>query len=267
MAITRRQPVPAASNDWPDAPMSDGPAPRGHNRPPIEEVVKAEFRDALLSERPDFLDRVDQFIAAVDRAQVTDDDTLGRAGDLDKMLRAADAHVVDVHKTVKQPYLDGGRAVDAEKKAITDRIASARFTLKDGMNAFVAQREAARRAEEARRAAEERRMAEEARAAEVARQEAEGVNDPEAIAAIEVAPLAAAVTQRAEPVRSDAGATVSTRQVWNSQVENFAQAFKAVKDDPKVQEAISAAVARLVKAGKREIAGVKIWPTQQAVAR
>jgi len=262
VAITRRQLAAAESEATPPS-----AAPLGHNKPPIEEVVKAEFRDALLADRPDFLDRVDQFIAVVSRAEVTDDDTLGRAGDLDKMLRAADAHVVEVHKAVKQPYLDGGRAVDAEKKSITDRIASARFTLKDGMNAFVAQREARRRAEEAARAAEERRLAEEARAAEMARQEAEGVNDPEAIAAIEVAPLAAAVSQRAEPVRSDGGSTVSTRQVWNSQVENFTQAFKAVKDDPKVQEAISAAVARLVKAGKREITGVKIWPTQQAVAR
>lgn len=262
MAITRRQAV--AVNDENPAPSV---ATLGHNKPPIEEVVRAEFRDALLADRPDFLDRVEQFIAAVDRAHVTDDDTLGRAGDLDKMLRAADAHVVEVHKAVKQPYLDGGRAADAERKAITDRIAGARFTLKDGMNAFVAQREAERRAREAARAVEERRLAEEARAAELARQEAEGVNDPKAIAAIEVAPLAAAVTQRAEPVRSDGGSTVSTRQVWNSQVENFTHAFKAVKDDPKVQEAISAAVARLVKAGKREIVGVKIWPTQQAVAR
>jgi hypothetical protein len=81
------------------------------------------------------------------------------------------------------------------------------------------------------------------------------------------AALAPAAGKGAEPVRSDAGSTVSTREVWNSEVQDFAKAFKSVKSNPKVQEAISAAVAGLVRAGQREIAGVRIWPTQQAVAR
>jgi hypothetical protein len=34
-----------------------------------------------------------------------------------------------------------------------------------------------------------------------------------------------------------------------------------------VREAIDKAVAALVRAGKREIKGVKIWPTAQAVSR
>ena len=37
-----------------------------------------------------------------------------------------------------------------------------------------------------------------------------------------------------------------------------------MKDDPKVREAIDAAVKRLVKAGKRELVGVRIWPVAKA---
>lgn len=81
------------------------------------------------------------------------------------------------------------------------------------------------------------------------------------------AALAAAPVGKAEPVRSDTGSTISGRTVWQSQVEDYAKAMKAVKSDPKVREAIDAAVQRLVKAGQREIPGTRIWSTTQAVAR
>ena len=38
----------------------------------------------------------------------------------------------------------------------------------------------------------------------------------------------------------------------------------AVSDNPKVREAIDKAVAGLVRAGKREIEGVRIWPVAKA---
>lgn len=260
MPIAEKKPVEVAEAEA-------APVNRHHNEPPLEERIAMEFRDALLEERPQFIARLDDFITAVDRAEVTDDETLGKAGDLDKMLRAAEQHVNEVHEKVKRPYLDAGRAADAEKKGFIGRISNGRFKLRDMMNGYMAKREAERRAEEARIAAEQRKAAEEAAAAERARQEALGVNDPEAVAAIEAVALAPAETRRAEPVRSDAGSTVSARTVWNSDVEDFAKAFKAVKGDEKVQQAIRDAVQRLVRAGQREIPGTRIWSTQQAVAR
>lgn len=264
----------------------------GANMPPVEEQIAAEFRDALLSDRPDFIVRMEGALGAIDRVPETieDEETLGRAGDLDKILRACDAHVTETHRAVKEPHLARGRACDAEKNKLIARISDARFVLRDRMNGFMAKREAERRAEEARRAAEARAAAEaaaraerEAREAEeaAARAVADAANaeqraDAEARAAaaaqeaerkIAEAALAAAPVARAEPVRSDAGSTVSGRKVWQSEVTDYQLAFMAVEDNPKVREAIDKAIAGLVKAGKRSIDGVKVWEAISAVAR
>jgi len=243
-------------SDFGENPASNPRAVLGGNEPPLEDRIQMEFRDALIGERPDFIQRMEDSIAAVDRAEVNDDDTLGRAGTLANILRACENHISEVHVAVKKPYLDGGRICDAEKRRLTDPVTSARATLSNKMNAFLAEREAQRRAEERRLAEEQARQAAEAAAAI-----AEGAA-PE-----DVAPMAAAVAKKAEPVRSDEGAIVSTRTVWNSQVEDYTKAFKAVKSDPKVREAIDAAIARLVRAGQRDIAGVKIWDTVAATTR
>lgn len=262
----------------------------GANEPPIEEQIAMEFREALLSERPDFIVRMESAVEAVGRAEVVDDETLGKAGDLAKILRACEAYVAEVHKAVKEPHLARSRACDAEKNALTSKITVARSRLADVMNAFMAKREAERRAEEMRRAAEARAAAEaaaqaerEAREAELAAQRAmaEAANEAEREAAaaraaeaqreaeqrMADAALAAAPVGKAEPVRSDTGSTISGRTVWQSEVEDYVKAMKAVKSDPKVREAIDAAVQRLVKAGQREIPGTRIWSTTQAVAR
>lgn len=278
----------------------EAPASLGHNGPPLEELIAMEFREALLTDRPDFLSRMEAAIAAVDRADVNDDETLGKAGDLDKILRACEAHIDETHKTVKQPYLDRGRAVDAEKKGLTAKLSDARYALRDRMNNFMARREAARRAEEARKAAEQRAAAEAAARADAERERAEqaarkAAEDAERArqagdeAAAEAAreaerqaeaaareaeqrmeqnALAAAVaTPKNEPIRSDAGATVSGRKVWQSQVLDYEIAFIHVSDNPKVREAVEKAIAGLVKAGKRSIEGVRIWEAISAVSR
>lgn len=286
MPIVQEAPQPNLGEN----PASNPRAQIGDNMPPLEERIGMEFREALLSDRPDFITRMETAIAAVDRANVTDEETLGKAGDLEKILRACDGYISDTHKMVKQPYLEGGRAVDAEKNRLTGPVTDARSKLRDGMNAFMAKREAERRAEEARVAAQQRAAQEEAdRAARASREAEEAAQkaardatteeereaarlaaaDAQAKAkeAIAAAPLAAAAPARTEPIRSDAGATVSGKTVWNSEVEDYKKAFAAVSDDDKVREAIDAAVARLVRAGKREIKGVRIWSTVQAVSR
>jgi len=233
---------------WPEtAPLP----PRDHNKPPVEETVAAEFREELLSERPDFLTFVENLIEAGYRAYVDSDETLGRAGEMIKRCRAAENYVDDVHKRVKEPHLKAGRVCDAEKNRLKSQIDEARTRVQKLMNAYTAKKDAEARAERERIAEEQRRAAAEAQAA--------GVE-----AAIAYAP---AEVKRPEPVRSDAGATVSTKTVWNSSVDNYELAFAAVASDAKVREAIDSAVARLVRAGLKEIPGCKIWPTTQAVAR
>ena len=78
------------------------------------------------------------------------------------------------------------------------------------------------------------------------------------------AALAPALAAKAEPLRSDEGATVSGKQDWMSKVEDYEVAFMSVSDDEKVREAIDKAIQRRVKAGTRKIEGVRIWPVAKA---
>lgn len=259
----------------------------GHNRPPLEEIIPVEFRAALLRDHPNFLLKLDQYVAAAGRAFANDDESLGRCGDLVNDLRKFLSHVNATHKEVKEPHLLAGRLVDAEKNRLVDVIDAAKRKVESIGNAYVAERDAKAKAERDRIAAEERAAAERAMAAERARQEAEreaeraalqakSDEDREAAAAraeaasaeaeeaMANAALAAAQSAKPEPVRSDAGATVSGKQEWVCEVEDYSKAFRAVKDDPKVREAIDAAIKRLVRAGKREITGARIWPVAKA---
>lgn len=269
---------------------ASAPVGIGHNKPPLEEIIPQEFRAELLRERPDFLVKFDQLVDAAARAQATDDETLGRCGDLVNAYRALIKHVTETHKAVKEPHLLAGRLVDAEKNALIELVEAAKRKVEGIGNAYVAERDAKRRAEEERIAAEQRAAAARAAAAERERIQAErdaaeaarkATNAEEreeadrraaaaraaAEEAMADAALSAAGPGKAEPVRSDAGAAVSGKQEWQSQVEDYAKAFRAVKDDDRVKEAVDKAIARLVRAGKREIIGVRIWPVAKASFR
>lgn len=273
---------------WPDKPKP-AQAVVGHNKPPVEDEARAAFREALITDRPDFEQKVEDIVAAADRCNVVDDESYGKGGSFIKLVRAATDHVAMAHKVAKDPYLNGGRAVDAEKNALTARLSGAAGKVQVQLNNYAAKKAAEAEAERQRIAAEQRAAADRAAEAERARQQAEAdaaraiaeaANEDEKQAALERAFIAADEAEQAMaaaalapapvasgPIRSDDGATVSTKTVWNSAVDDHAKAFKAVKSDPKVKEAIEAAIARLVRAGQRDIAGCRIWPTQQAVAR
>lgn len=271
---------------WPEA--KPAVASMGHNKPPLEELIPVEFRAKLLEEKPEFLTRFDAAIEAAARAKAEDDESLAKCGDLVNLYRAQIKHITETHKAVKDPYLQGGRLVDAEKNALVERVEDAKRKVEAIGNAYVAKQDAIRKAEQAKREAEEREAAQRAAAAEQAARDAErqaelakkqAATDEEREQALADAEekrraaeeemqraslAAAATTNKSEPVRSDAGASVSGKQEWTSKVEDYTKAFKAVKDDPKVQEAIDAAIKRLVRAGKREIAGCRIWPVAKA---
>lgn len=248
--------------EWPVA--QSAPAPRDHNRPPLEEVIPAEFREALLADHPDFLTLLDRYLGAgdrnsedytpgaVDRAKCASDDDLAACGKVDKALRAAEGHVNAIHKAVKDPYLTGGKLVDAQKNALLSRITAGRFAISDLMNGYAAEKRRKEREEQARLDAERKRLEDLARDNNIA---------PEVMAPPPPAPT------KAEPLRSD-GVTVSTTTEWLCQVEDYPKAFKKVKDDAKVREAIDTAIKRIVKATKgAPIPGVRIWEGVKAQAR
>lgn len=284
--------------EWPK--QAEPIADRHHNKPPLEEIIPAEFREALLAERPDFMSKLDEILGkenpdrekasdygAVSRVRVTNDDELARAGTLAKIIRAAISHVDATHKAVKQPYLDGGRLVDAEKNVLIGRLNAGMEKVRTPADAYVAKKEAEAKAERDRVAAEQRAAAQAAADAEAAREKAEreaeeaaanAKSDEERAAADEAAREAAAKAEQAmaaaslapaaptksEPVRSDEGATVSGKKEWKSEVTDYELAFIHVADDEKVREAIDKAIARRVKAGTRTLEGVRIWPVAKA---
>lgn len=287
MAIVHKKPVFPDVPEWPEAKAEPSPAHIGHNKPPLEEIIPEEFRAELLRHRPDFLTRLDQSVDAADRAEAVDDESLGRCGDLVKLYRTIIQHVEETHKAVKQPYLDSGRLVDAEKNSLLTKVSAAKQKVESIGNAFVAKRKREIEAENARIAAIQRAAAERAAAADRAREQAEqkaeraaaaATNDAERKAAADMAEAAAQAAKesmsdaalapsaptKVEPVRSDSGATVSSKQEHKSEVIDYTLAFIAVEDNAKVREAIDKAVAGLVRAGKRKIEGVRIWPVAKA---
>lgn len=272
---------------WPEQRSQAAPPPAGHNRPPLDELIPQEFREALLADKPEFLKKLDDLVDAAERAKADDDETLGRCGDLVKSYRAIIAHVEATHKAVKAPYLEGGRLVDAERKAMLAPVEAAKAKVEAIGNAYVAKREAEAKAERARIEAEQRAAAEAAARAERERIEAEqaaarAAADAESEEEREAAASAAAeAARRAEEaqraaalapaapaertlIHSDAGATVGGKQEWLCEVEDYTKAMRHVRSDPKVKEAIDAAIKRLVRAGQRELTGVRIWPVAKA---
>ena len=251
---------------WPEAAPANPRVAIGHNEPPLEERIAAEFREALLGERADIMTKLDQLLGKVDpdpekpedlgsvhRAKCVDETTLGQCGTLVKALRAAEQLVEGVHVAVKRPYLEAGRAVDAEKNALMTRIGVGKTLVQHLMNKYADDQLQEQRKREADALAERQKL--EALAKE---HNLEAALPP-------VAPEPA----RPAPIRSDGGATVSFGVDHVSTVEDYAKAFKKVKDNAKVREAIDAAIQKLVKdaKGKIEIPGVRIVERAKTSAR
>jgi len=253
---------------WPEqnAPEENPRAVIGGNEPPLEERIGAEFREALLGERADFMVLLDQLLGKVNpdlekpedlgsvhRARCDSEENLGKCGELVKRLRACETLVTSVHVAVKKPYLDAGRLVDGEKNALIGRISDGKAKVQQLMDGYAAEQLKAKREREAEEAANREKLEALARA-----------NNLEAALPPPPPPPA-----RTGPVRSDGGATVSFGTEHVSTVTDYAKAFKKVKDDAKVREAIDAAIQRVVKTakGKIEIPGVAITERAKTSAR
>jgi hypothetical protein len=210
MPIAQPKPVFDDVAPWPEKPKP-ALAAVGHNKPPVEDEARAAFREALLADRPDFEQKVEDIVAAADRARVIDDETYARGGSFVKTARAAIAHVGAAHTAAKAPYLAGGRVVDAQKNELVFRIEQARDKVQQQLNAYAAQKEAEARAERERIAAEQRAAAEAAMKAERERQEAEAAAARAAREAASEEERAAAAERAAEAARQAEAAMAQLR--------------------------------------------------------
>jgi len=246
------------------------PNPRatiGNNEPPMEERIPLDFREALIDLEADFFKVLETYVGVtdaetgehkngqVDIAKCTNDTQLGKCGEVVNTLRKLGQRVEAAHKQVKEPYLLGGRLVDAERRALMSRIEEGGNRVNGLMKTYGDDKREKERLAQLK-ADEDRRKLE-----ELARE-----NGIEA-----VLPPPEPVVAKTEPVRSLGGATVSIGTEWKSQVEDYAKAFKHVSTNAKVREAIDAAIKSMVKATKgnngKPLAGVRVWEDTKVGAR
>jgi hypothetical protein len=239
---------------WPKnatPPAAVGSQP-GHNRPSLDEEARSTFNDTL-DQRNGFRQRIVDLTASADRATATDDDSLGRCGELVKQIRAATKVIEDTHKTTKQPYLDAGRVVDEMKNGLVGPLNAAKTKVEAKQNQYLNEQRQIQ-------AAEARRIREVEEAQQQALADA-AVANPEAVpapVAVKPAPPPPAPVTGVV-ARGDYGAAVSAGTEWKSEVTDFEIAFIEVADNVKVREAISTAIQAMVRAGKHKIDGVRIW--------
>jgi hypothetical protein len=252
------------------APSSAMPAPMGHNKPPIPELLKEAYADLVKN--------VETWLAGAGRAPATveDDMALANFATIVSKLTKYAGEVEKARKDEKQPYLDGGREIDAFFSVFTDKIATAKTVLERRQKAYAQKKladERARQAEIARAA--EREATDKLRQAEHLQDkgdfETSGQVLNEAVQAQAAANTAAkiAVAPPAEIVRARAtsGALASARTVWIGTVENFDEIDLNQLKAQFSKEAIQKAVDAFVRLGGRQLKGVKIEEDLKMVNR
>ena len=241
-----RKPEPVA-----EAPASDRIVTARDNRPdPAEDAIVA-FKDAI-DQRDGFRDRITELVEASGRAVAHDEDTVARCGDLVKQIGAASRVIEAERKTVKEPFLSAGRAIDQEAKALAGPLDDADRTVREKMRTYAREEQAKREAEE-RRQREAAAEAERKRQEEIAKAEADNKPVPEA-----VAPAPPPPPPPPAPIRGDYGSTTSVTTKKVGKDIDYDKAYLAVRNNTKVQEAIDKAISAMVRAGVHEIEGVEV---------
>jgi hypothetical protein len=235
----------------------------GHNHPPS---VTEQVHSALSEKHRQLTARTEDLLGSVSRAPQTVDseETAGRVADLIRMIGHAGQKAEAERKAEKEPHLEGGRAVDAWFKRITDPLAEAKARLQKPLDAFLKQKAAAER---------DRREAEARALKEAAEREAAQMQTPAQMdAAIAIEARAQEVQQSAQArpaelarTRGDYGGVATLRTVWKHEVTDpslVPREFLVVND-----AAIKAAIKGAAKPGELKIPGVRIFEDSSAVVR
>lgn len=240
--------------------LDSGRDARLDNQPPLEERILMQFEDELRDDG--LLERIAAITESAGRVPTIDSQAVaGKVGDLIAQARAAGKAVEERRETHNRPLLTAQRALKGRADALLAPMVQAIDGVRRSLDAYMA--EEARKAREAERlAAEQARIAREA--AEAAAAEAAKAGEP--------APPPPPVIEPArveQPVaRGDMGARVGTRTVWKHEIEvPVAKLPKAILENAKVVDAINQVIAAQVRAGTREIKGVRIWDEQVADVR
>lgn len=252
-----------AFTDVPEWPEQDSATPdRHHNQPPLEERVAMDFIDELTKEG--ITQRIVDITASAGRVpEINGQAVAGKVGDLIKQASAVKKRVEEIREVHNRPLLNAQRGLKARMDGLLLDMDAAIRAVRQRLDAFIAAE--ARKADEARRAAEAeaRRIREEEEARRAAAIEAgtpaEALPPPPVVTPAEVErPI----------VRGDMGATVATRTVWKHEIEvPIARLPKAILENAKVVDAINQVIGAQIRAGTREIKGVRIFSDVQSAVR
>jgi hypothetical protein len=249
----------------------------GHNEPPED---ANPLVDRLNADHDGLLDRANDLVAALGRAPLeVDEDTAGTMADFIKQIAGC---MKDLDKTrvgEKEPYLAGGRAVDAFFKVPADRLAQVKKEAEKRLSVYQrrkAEEERRAREEEARRQrqaeADARRRAEEAAAS--AKTDADLDDAVAAEREVEKAHAEAAKANR-EAAASEAelsrtrgsGAVASLQTFWDFENLNRDTVDLEPLRQHLPQAAIEQAVRSFIRAGGRNLRGVSIFQNTRTSVR
>ena len=248
------------------------------NAPSQAQMLKAD----LGMKHAEILQRAQDLLAAAARVPdtVDSDETAGKVGDFIKQLTACNKAAEGARVAEKEPHLAASRVVDGFFKAVTDPLDTAKKAIEKRLTAFLRIKEDAARKERERIAAEERAAAEAARkAAEEAEKAAQdSASLATAIDAAEAARKAAADAEAAQKAaevkaaelsrsRGEYGSLASLRTFWDfADLDRAALDLEALRQHLSV-DALEKAVRSYIKAGGRELRGVRIFENTQASVR
>lgn len=250
----------------------------GHNAGNMAESL----RDDLSEKHQDVRTRAAELIAAADRvpASVDSDETAGKIGDFIKQITACHKAAEGARVAEKEPHLAASRIVDGFFKAITDPLEKAKKDIERRLTAYLREKADAERRAREEAARIEREAAEAARKAaeEAERQAQDSATLQTAIDAEAAAKQAAADAEKARKAaevnaaelsrnRGDYGSVSSLRTFWDfSDLDRAALDLETLRHHLPT-DALEKAVRSFIKAGGRDLRGVRIFENTQAAVR
>ena len=239
----------------------------GHNTGPLKDMLAASYSD-LIKE-------IDEACAAAERAPaiIESDEVSGRVADLVSDLRKLKKLAEDGHDAEKKPFLTAGRDVDDFFRAPVAGPDTAIKALLAKQTVWLDTKDRAiRAAAEAEEAAARERADTQLRAAERAQDSGDFDGAEKLLTNAAIADSVAetaSLTQAAKATDltrtySRGGSVTSLSRVWTFTVENRGQIdLEAIR--PYLAPAdVDKAIRAFVKAGKRELRGVKIFEQPKA---
>lgn len=260
------------------------PAPLSNQPPPLRERLQSDH-EKMLAAVADIVAKAETLAAST----VDDDEDATTFSDLIKEISKYDKRVEALRVDEKEPFLESGRVVDGFFKEQAGKLQKAQKELNKALTAYLNAKAAREREERLAREREERERAEQARreadeamrkaqAAEAAQKTAERdalldkalVADQQATIQ-EVKQLRAerdAEARPAELARTRGTASLATLATsWEFEVEAFGEIPLDILRPHIPRAAIEQAIRSFVRAGGRELHGVRIYQESKASVR